>query len=189
MNKFLCKLINWPVAKIILCEPSKALYPPSLSEAATSMNIHDRRSEDLWQEAAETLSDGDLKHINIDTNDRITVLADVLKIVTGKQEACDRKRWKYKKNNGEEVIIRDILAKITRHISHFRDMGDKLVQYDPQHAALPWAAIRLILQVRDPELYTYPEVIVSAGWRSAQSNCESTLHSLSPGIDRGTRLL
>jgi hypothetical protein len=45
------------------------------------------------------------------------------------------------------VIFRDILAKIIKWIDLFKQIGDVAVQYDPAHAALPWAGVRFILQV------------------------------------------
>jgi len=35
-------------------------------------------------------------------------------------------------------------------VKKFRDVGDVVVQYDPTHAALPWAGVRLLLQVSEP---------------------------------------
>ena len=32
-------------------------------------------------------------------------------------------------------------------MNKFKEVGDIAVQYDPGHAALPWAAIRFFLQV------------------------------------------
>lgn len=44
--------------------------------------------------------------------------------------------------------MRDVFEKVIRWLDTFKQVGDVAVQYDPAHAALPWAAIRLILQVR-----------------------------------------
>jgi len=43
-------------------------------------------------------------------------------------------------------MLSDIYAKITKWVKNFVEVGDIAVQYDPVHAALPWAAVRLILQ-------------------------------------------
>ncbi|KAI5840895.1 hypothetical protein BZA05DRAFT_242392 [Tricharina praecox] len=37
--------------------------------------------------------------------------------------------------------------KIGRWIQRFKDIGDIVVQYDPGHAALPWAGFRFLLQL------------------------------------------
>lgn len=48
---------------------------------------------------------------------------------------------------GEVFFIHDVLEKIARWVKMFVAVGDTAVQYDPGHAALPWAALRLVLQV------------------------------------------
>lgn len=58
-------------------------------------------------------------------------------------------RWKYTRKSGETVIIRDVLEKFLRWLDMFKGIGDVAIQYDPTHATLPWAGIRLILQVSD----------------------------------------
>ena len=49
--------------------------------------------------------------------------------------------------NGESFFVRDVLEQVSRWVKKFVEVGDAAVQYDPGHAALPWAAVRLILQV------------------------------------------
>lgn len=56
-------------------------------------------------------------------------------------------RWKYKKSNGEDVILRDLFEKMAKWVNKFKEFGDIAVQYDPAHAALPWACVRFLLQV------------------------------------------
>ena len=57
-------------------------------------------------------------------------------------------RWKIRRKSGKDIILRDVLEKIGFWIRKFREIGDIAVQYDPTHAALPWAGIRFLLQVR-----------------------------------------
>lgn len=58
-----------------------------------------------------------------------------------------QKRWKYTKRNGEVVIPRDVFEEIMKWVSKFNAVGDMAVQYDPAHAALPWAGVGLLLEV------------------------------------------
>ena len=51
------------------------------------------------------------------------------------------------KKNGEEVVLRDVGTKILHWVDRFKQIGDIIVQYDPAHAALPWAGFRFVLQV------------------------------------------
>ena len=56
--------------------------------------------------------------------------------------------WKVKFREGsEEVVLRDVGMKILRWVDKFKQIGDIIVQYDPAHAALPWAGFRFLLQV------------------------------------------
>jgi hypothetical protein len=57
------------------------------------------------------------------------------------------KRWRYIRKTGETVILRDLFDKVIKWIDLFKQVGDVAVQYDPAHAALPWAGVRFVLQV------------------------------------------
>ena len=48
---------------------------------------------------------------------------------------------------GKEVVLRDVGMKILRWVDKFKQIGDTIVQYDPGHAAIPWACFRFLLQV------------------------------------------
>ena len=111
------------------------------------MDQKSTRHEDLWQDAVESLSAKYIERIDLYTDDRETLLGDILGILKEKQQECVQKRWRYTKNNGEEIVLREVFAKITYRVAKVKDVGDGLVQYDPHHAAIPWAAIRLVLQV------------------------------------------
>ena len=56
------------------------------------------------------------------------------------------KLWKIKFRE-EEVVLRDVGMKILRWVDKFKHIGDIIFQYDPVHAALPWAGFRFLLQV------------------------------------------
>jgi len=56
------------------------------------------------------------------------------------------KDWKFQ-FMGEEIVMRDIGMKILLWIHRFKQIGDTIVQYDPGHAALPWAGFRFLLEV------------------------------------------
>ena len=56
------------------------------------------------------------------------------------------KSWRIKVK-GEEVNLKDIGANIVCWLNKFVAIGDIIVQYDPVHTALPWAAFRFFLTV------------------------------------------
>ncbi|KAI5796206.1 hypothetical protein FPQ18DRAFT_423767 [Pyronema domesticum] len=48
---------------------------------------------------------------------------------------------------GEKIVLRDIAMKLLGWMDRFKEIGDIIVQFDPVHAALPWAGFRFILKV------------------------------------------
>jgi hypothetical protein len=103
--------------------------------------------ENLWDKAVETLSDKDKQDIDFSHPDKRAILENVLTVVEGKMRMCMQKRLKYKKSNGEVVILRDLFEKMTKWLNKFKEIGDVAMQYSPSYAALPWAGVRFILQV------------------------------------------
>ena len=81
--------------------------------------------------------------------------AAVLATVIIKKEECESKQWTIHAGNGRTVTIRNIFEKIAQWIWKYVAVGDVAVQYDPAHAALPWAIIRFILQVRFSSRYSF----------------------------------
>ncbi|OAL55020.1 hypothetical protein IQ07DRAFT_608823 [Pyrenochaeta sp. DS3sAY3a] len=109
--------------------------------------VQQQSIHDLWADAAAQLSDNDRKNINFSRDDKLNILAELL----SSAEKCKQKfldsRWKYTRKSGETVIISDLFGKIVRWIDSFRQIGDIVMQYDPAHAALPWAGVRFVLQI------------------------------------------
>jgi hypothetical protein len=44
-------------------------------------------------------------------------------------------------------VLRELFEKIIKWANYFKAIGDAAVQYDPTHASLPWASVRILLQV------------------------------------------
>ena len=94
------------------------------------------------------LSKEDQNLIDFHQLDKRASLADLIKLIDDNKSKCLDKRWRLKKQNGEVIVFRDVMEKIVKTVNKFKDMGDVAVQYDPSHASLPWAGVRLVLQVR-----------------------------------------
>lgn len=60
------------------------------------------------------------------------------------------------------MILRDIFNKMVIWINMFKQIGDTVVQYDPGHAALPWAGVRFILQVAVGDIVKFDLVVEGA---------------------------
>ncbi|KAK2026562.1 hypothetical protein LX32DRAFT_684499 [Colletotrichum zoysiae] len=110
---------------------------------------------DLWDKAFQALNPDIQKHLNQTSSRKRGILDDVLKEADAQRRDHLRKRWKFTKPNGDTIIVRDVLEKIVGWVQRFKEAGDIIVQYDPGHGALPWAAIRFLLQiaVSDVELF------------------------------------
>ena len=93
------------------------------------------------------MSDKEKLDIDFDRDDKLAILKDLVIAVEEKKELCLSRRWRFRRKNGEHVVLRDVLQKMVMWIRKFQEVGDMAVQYDPVHAALPWAGVRFFLQV------------------------------------------
>ena len=124
----------------------------SISQIAnTKILVHKERvahghRRQLWTEAAKSAQDSDTSGIDQDLIGSHVSIDEVRAAVQNKLDECIRKRWKYTRSNGQEVVLWNVLEKIMKWVNRFKDIGDVAIQYDPGHAALPWAAIRFMLQ-------------------------------------------
>lgn len=73
-------------------------------------------------------------------------LSQVLHIVEEDRDIYQKEKKVSKGPRGEVIIWSDVYTKIATWMKKFIEVGDTAVQYDPGHAALPWAAVRFILQ-------------------------------------------
>lgn len=62
------------------------------------------------------------------------------------RDHCQAGRMKFE-FKGEQIVVRDLADKIITWMDKFKAVGDTVIQIDPMHAALPWAGVRLLLQV------------------------------------------
>lgn len=112
---------------------------------------------DLWQEARAILSDdnrrllGQLDSLSTGEN----ILLELQKHALEKQHIAEDKAWKFH-FGGRQIILRDIAMKIIGWLRAFQQVGDVVAEADPTHAALPWAIIKLLLQVHHFQLSIHP---------------------------------
>ena len=112
------------------------------------MTIKPDVTPDLWQRAIDSLSPSITKSLESAKTGKRDVALAALKAAEEKRQLTLKKRWRIKKSSGEdEIIVRDVVEKIIHWIRRFRDVGNQIIQYDPGHAALPWAAFRFLLQI------------------------------------------
>jgi len=90
------------------------------------------------------------------------VLDEILNVVNEKRRVCEEKQWKFTTRNGDVVVIRDLLNNVVKWVKRFQEAGDVIVQYDPTHAALPWAGVRILLNVcKQVELFLRQLTVMS----------------------------
>ena len=99
----------------------------------------------LWNLAASQLSEKNKACINSSSP---TKLDDLLAAVDDRKHECQQNQWTVDRGPGRNpIVLRDVFTKIATWIEKFVACGDCAVQYDPGHAALPWAAVRFLLKV------------------------------------------
>ena len=105
-------------------------------------------SRDLWTAALTALKEEDRKLVAFDSQHKLDVLSDLGQLVAAARDTSIKKRWRFHRpGSGQTVILRDLFSKIVVWIDRFKQIGDIVVQYDPVHAALPWAGVRFLLEV------------------------------------------
>lgn len=120
-------------------------------------------ASDRWAAAMNSLENADQELLRpmIEQNTASDAIArDILKAVNARKAECVKRRWRVKMN-GRDIIIRDVLDKISSWISKFLVIGDTLIQIDPVHAAAPWAALRLVMQTAVNDFETFGSILAS----------------------------
>jgi len=98
----------------------------------------------LWAKAHDKLPDELKQHLVLD---KLQTLKNVLKTANDAKEANIANRLKLKWGD-KEINVQEVADRLVGWIAKFKEVGDIAVQYDPVHAALPWAGVRFILLVR-----------------------------------------
>lgn len=106
----------------------------------------DKRPEKLWEKAFACLKDEDKPWPSPQQLDKRAFLSDLTKVIEDKRQKCVDKEWKLS-HNDRVVSVREVFGKMVYWIDKFKAAGDVAIQYDPIHAALPWTAVRFVLEV------------------------------------------
>jgi hypothetical protein len=117
------------------------------------------------------------------------VLDELLQDVVEKKRICEAKQWKYTKRNGEVVFIRESLDQVVECAKRFREVGDAAAQYDPTHAALPWAGFRLLLQVCQQSQLSLLLLTIVAIINQIAINDSETYGTMIEGVEMVSRLV
>ncbi|KAF3936301.1 hypothetical protein ABW19_dt0208055 [Dactylella cylindrospora] len=104
--------------------------------------------QSLWDKAISKLKKEERDQLQplLDSDDYLGVVEETLKIAENAKSFSQRNAWKVQWK-GDTIIVRDVAEKFIAWVQNFRAVGDVIVQYDPGHAALPWAGLRFLLQI------------------------------------------
>ncbi|KAF4344015.1 hypothetical protein FBEOM_2059 [Fusarium beomiforme] len=127
--------------------------------AAQVLPSNNTTAQSLWDQAFSSLRTDLQTSLGQAATHRRDILAAVLDAAENRKAASLRKRWKFKRSNGEVVVVRDLLEKIAKWIDCFKAVGDTAVQFDASTALLPWAAVRLLLQVTVNDVQQYGAMV------------------------------
>ena len=113
----------------------------------------------LWDKAVDHLSEDDQQQFDFSQEDKRAALESLLSTVETQKADNINAQLVIRRRQEKPIVLREILAKIVNYINKFKEVGDIITQYDPAHAALPWAAVRLVLQVAVSEQQVYISMI------------------------------
>ena len=86
------------------------------------------------------------QHIVPNATDVDAVVQQALTAARQKQAICQAKRRTFT-FRGHTVVLREKADKIVKWLDRFKQVGDVASNADPVHVGLPWAGIRLLLEV------------------------------------------
>ncbi|KAL1599675.1 hypothetical protein SLS60_007478 [Paraconiothyrium brasiliense] len=125
------------------------------AKSAVSQGTTIQPDQDLWEKAFRAIDDEDAQKLKLNGAERNTILKSLMIDVEAKRRNCLEKRWRYTKSNGDSIVLRDVFEKVATWVEKFKQIGDVVAQYDATQMSLPWAGIRLLLQVTVNDVQTF----------------------------------
>ena len=113
--------------------------------------------EKLGQDERETIQ----TYLSSDTSNIKYALDLVRDAAVKLQQNNQEKRWHWA-YKGREIYLPDHMDKVIRLLDKFKSTGDVVANIDPIHIGLPWAGIRILLEVQ-------PDVKLSLSGRCADN--------------------
>ncbi|KAF7562204.1 hypothetical protein G7046_g1935 [Stylonectria norvegica] len=109
--------------------------------------------QDLWERAKQELKEDERELLegNVQLGATRDILSQLDTIMQEKQQQVEAKTWKFD-FGGRKIVLRDVVGKIIGLVKTFKDFGDAAATIDPIHCALPWAAVKFVLQIATADL-------------------------------------
>lgn len=126
-------------------QPETSQQQNSISTTSATQEAADRCST-LWSEALKQLSPEDREELLKNQKDlsELDLLENILHATEERQQEYSR-QFTVK---GREIVLADKATKIIEQLNKFKCIVDVAASSDPIHAALPWAAVRFLISVR-----------------------------------------
>jgi hypothetical protein len=121
---------------------SLTLQPIPISSTFVSQRILDAALQGLSSAQRTILHE----HGVAGTHDIRTAVDETYNAASNKKQQCDDKRWRWT-FRGKDVVLRDEAEKVILWIDRFKPVGDIAANAAPVYVGLPWAGIRMILEV------------------------------------------
>ncbi len=121
---------------------------PSAVQAQYEQAPH---GKDLWGIALQRLTEKERAAINLmnTSGSYFDTLSSLCDDLDRKLDQSKKKKLQFE-IHGRQIIVRDVVSRTLVWINRFKEIGDIVVQFDPVHAALPWAGVRMLLEVGRP---------------------------------------
>ncbi len=133
-----------PVSTGLLTAGAVPLSSPQATSTPSS-------NPNLLQDVLTRLSDDDRAilqdYMFHNASDIDLALEQALAAAKEKQRCCIEKRWTFI-FTGRTVLVKEEADKVVGWLNRFTAVGDVVANVDPVHVGLPWAGIRLLLEVK-----------------------------------------
>ena len=138
-------------APSLAVSPGVAPQPSSLPRTTISVYILKKALERLDEKERATLRD----YTSSSTADAKTALNAAHQAARDKQAAC-RAKLPVLRLGRHSVELRDIANRVVKWLDRFKSVLDVAVSADPIYAALPWAGVRVLLEVCPSPITAFP---------------------------------
>lgn len=132
-------------------QPSRPSLPTQDVSVPANTEGKCRSPDDtLWIEAFQRLLGEDQKrlfeHVSLEPTEMSTIPMDILESIQDKRKQCEEKKLTMTVGN-KTIDLKDIANEALDWLEKFKGVMDVAVSADPMHAALPWAGVKVILEV------------------------------------------
>ena len=128
--------------------------------AAPSFVRYQQNELNLWASARSRLPDKDKatisKFVPLNEIGTGSMPSALLQAVQAKRKICEKNHWNFQ-YKGRTIRLQDAADRVLIWMEKFKAVGDIAVNADPVHAGLPWAGIRLLLQVEQKISFVFPQ--------------------------------